>query len=403
MSNKAIKASRARKAAVKEQKERFDRVRSRLTDSWCRFHPHRIDDPPPLEMQVRRVIEHAQECCGVVPKLKLIERIKIVLEVLGPLRNSIVDPDESDKSELLLAAEAFLKVLYAGAVGNFELITESLKNIRDVAIFLTDARPFEEDGKTKYVYPADQFFDWEPSRNLAYLLHGIRADFHPNNPKRIDVEEFEILSESEILETVSVYLPQLKKTQPTCGAHGVGINYGTVGTAKGGSVGNNGVGINKGKVNTAISGQAGGAHGVGINYGTVDTATSEDEQMAGSRGNIKRRYFSPPDHQQSSGVVLPISEPATMDKHEAENSTAELLESTPELDTRSVDWVKGGKKNEKEIGIGAQSQRDYRNPNNGGLVLLDGMLGKDKFGRVWRRNGTEKGHVYYLKSSIPKA
>ena len=75
----------------------------------------------------------------------------------------------------------------------------------------------------------------------------------------------------------------------------------------------------------------------------------------------------------------------------------------PELDPQSVDWIASKKENEKKLKLSTDTLRKYRTDAQGGHTSNNKRFGIDRQGRFWRRKGTPKSQVYYLKSSLPKS
>lgn len=78
------------------------------------------------------------------------------------------------------------------------------------------------------------------------------------------------------------------------------------------------------------------------------------------------------------------------------DSTEAALAGIPPLDTDSPDWVRTSTAAKVE-GKRADTLGKYRSM---GTVAPDRMSGRDKFGRVWRRQGTRKSQVYYYRPSL---
>tara|TARA_R110002072_G_scaffold90692_5_gene202912 strand:+ start:20859 stop:21719 length:861 start_codon:yes stop_codon:yes gene_type:complete len=81
----------------------------------------------------------------------------------------------------------------------------------------------------------------------------------------------------------------------------------------------------------------------------------------------------------------------------------ELEQSTPPLDTKSVDWVAARAENTEKLGYPPKTLSTYRLPSKGGRKL-SAYFGVDKDGRRWRRdpNKTETSTVYYFASDLKK-
>ena len=94
----------------------------------------------------------------------------------------------------------------------------------------------------------------------------------------VAISEFVAILESQLrrASVTDITIETQNNLTPINGAHGVGVNHGTILKSVGGSAaGNHGVGVNHGTVETAISGSIDGAHGVGINKGTVDSSIGD--------------------------------------------------------------------------------------------------------------------------------
>lgn len=76
---------------------------------------------------------------------------------------------------------------------------------------------------------------------------------------------------------------------------------------------------------------------------------------------------------------------------------------TPPLDTKSVEWIAARSKNAKKFGLTIRTLRDYRTKQHGGRSMPDKTFGKDRDGRLWRRQGTAKSTVYYYAPSLRKS
>ncbi len=89
-------------------------------------------------------------------------------------------------------------------------------------------------------------------------------------------------------------------------------------------------------------------------------------------------------------------EPATYDDDNLPQSVDELEQATPKLDRENGKWVKNKRAAELE-GLEIGTLSDYRVP---GEKTDDQMFGRDKDGRIWRREGTPKSHPWYLRDSL---
>lgn len=99
------------------------------------------------------------------------------------------------------------------------------------------------------------------------------------------------------------------------------------------------------------------------------------------------------------------AEPAPTGKSEAESEPVDfekLNGQMPKLDLESGDWVQSKKENQKILALAISSLNKYRQVAKGGLVSPCEMYGQDKDGRFWRRQGTPRSAVYYLKSTLPE-
>ena len=74
---------------------------------------------------------------------------------------------------------------------------------------------------------------------------------------------------------------------------------------------------------------------------------------------------------------------------------------TPDLDPKSVDWIRSEEKNEKILGLTVETLRKYRTTKSGGRTLPCEMFGIDRDGRIWRRSGTRRSRVFYYRASLP--
>ena len=74
---------------------------------------------------------------------------------------------------------------------------------------------------------------------------------------------------------------------------------------------------------------------------------------------------------------------------------------TPDLDPKSVDWIRSEEKNEKILGLTVETLRKYRTKKSGGRTLPCEMFGIDRDGRIWRRSGTRRSRVFYYRASLP--
>ena len=81
---------------------------------------------------------------------------------------------------------------------------------------------------------------------------------------------------------------------------------------------------------------------------------------------------------------------------------AKLDAETPDLDTKSVEWIVARAKNEKKLGLPIKTLKEYRHQSKGGRTSLCKMFGVDKDRRFWRRQGTQRSAVYYLASTLPQ-
>jgi hypothetical protein len=75
---------------------------------------------------------------------------------------------------------------------------------------------------------------------------------------------------------------------------------------------------------------------------------------------------------------------------------ATLDKNTPALDTGNGRWAKNTEA-AKLCGVEAATLATYR---KAGITSADRMLGRDKGGRVWRRQGTSHSHPWYLRSTL---
>ena len=74
----------------------------------------------------------------------------------------------------------------------------------------------------------------------------------------------------------------------------------------------------------------------------------------------------------------------------------ELEQSTPPLNKENGQWVRN-KRAATLDGLKTRTLADYRHD---GIALSDGTFGRDRDGRLWRRQGTRNSHPWYLKSSL---
>ncbi len=78
------------------------------------------------------------------------------------------------------------------------------------------------------------------------------------------------------------------------------------------------------------------------------------------------------------------------------NETIALEKNTPPLDRNSGAWV-NNKRAAAIEGVETRTLADYRVR---GVKNAAGTLGRDKDGRVWRREGTPNSHPWYLRSTL---
>ena len=74
----------------------------------------------------------------------------------------------------------------------------------------------------------------------------------------------------------------------------------------------------------------------------------------------------------------------------------ELEKDTPPLSTTDGTWVKSRRAAKMEA-LETSTLRSYRLH---GIANTDLNLGRDEYGRVWRRQGTQTAHPWYLKSTL---
>ncbi len=79
-----------------------------------------------------------------------------------------------------------------------------------------------------------------------------------------------------------------------------------------------------------------------------------------------------------------------------EDEIGAIEKDTPPLDRNSGNWVSNKRAADIE-GIGARTLADYRSL---GIKNAAGNLGRDTYGRVWRREGTPRAHPWYLRSTL---
>jgi hypothetical protein len=79
-----------------------------------------------------------------------------------------------------------------------------------------------------------------------------------------------------------------------------------------------------------------------------------------------------------------------------EDKLRDLERTIPPLDTQSTKWVKNKRAAQIE-GLETRTLSSYRNQ---GIQKADKTLGRDKDGRVWRRQGTPNSHPWYLRSTL---
>jgi hypothetical protein len=82
-----------------------------------------------------------------------------------------------------------------------------------------------------------------------------------------------------------------------------------------------------------------------------------------------------------------------------EKEISALEKTTPPLDRDSGKWVNNKRAAEIE-GVETRTLADYRTQ---GIKNAAGTLGRDKDGRVWRREGTPNAHPWYLRSTLRAA
>ena len=75
---------------------------------------------------------------------------------------------------------------------------------------------------------------------------------------------------------------------------------------------------------------------------------------------------------------------------------AKLEEETPPLNRESGEWVRSRDAATLE-GVETRTLMKYR---SAGIKNEAGTLGRDPYGRVWRREGTKSAHPWYLKSTL---
>ena len=85
------------------------------------------------------------------------------------------------------------------------------------------------------------------------------------------------------------------------------------------------------------------------------------------------------------------------------DSIEKLEHKTPQLDTKSVEWIGARQENKKKLRLPLPTLRDYRLSSKGGRKMPDKMFGIDRAGRRWRRQGTQTSMVYYYVPSLPKS
>ena len=73
-----------------------------------------------------------------------------------------------------------------------------------------------------------------------------------------------------------------------------------------------------------------------------------------------------------------------------------LEKNTPPLDRHSTKWVS----NKRAAGIDGVETRTLADYRLQGVKNAAGSLGRDKDGRVWRREGTPHSHPWYLRSTL---
>ena len=79
----------------------------------------------------------------------------------------------------------------------------------------------------------------------------------------------------------------------------------------------------------------------------------------------------------------------------------ELEASTPQLDVKSINWIKARKENEEKLFLSVSSLATYRLASLGGRQLSP-YFGVDKDGRRWRRrpDRTEQSTVFYFAPDV---
>jgi hypothetical protein len=81
---------------------------------------------------------------------------------------------------------------------------------------------------------------------------------------------------------------------------------------------------------------------------------------------------------------------------DAKDEIGILTNSAPPLDRTSGAWVSNKRAAEID-GVETRTLADYRVR---GIKDAGGNLGRDKDGRVWRREGTSRSHPWYLRSTL---
>ncbi|MGO8691869.1 MAG: hypothetical protein ACLQLG_19780 [Thermoguttaceae bacterium] len=101
----------------------------------------------------------------------------------------------------------------------------------------------------------------------------------------------------------------------------------------------------------------------------------------------------------NAGSTPPTAKPEQgegNDKAAADKEISELESKTPPLDRGSGKWVNNKRAADLE-GVGTRTLADYRTQ---GIKNTAGTFGRDKDGRIWRREGTPRSHPWYLRLTL---
>lgn len=97
-----------------------------------------------------------------------------------------------------------------------------------------------------------------------------------------------------------------------------------------------------------------------------------------------------------AGSTTPAAGKTEQGEGDGDKKISELESATPPLDRDSGKWVSNKRAAELE-GVETRTLADYRLQ---GIRNAAKTLGRDKDGRVWRRQGTQNSHPWYLRSTL---